>query len=320
MPVKKPVVLMAGPTASGKSALAMRIARLLDGVIINADALQVYQDLRILSARPSTDDETAAPHKLYGYLDGAYACSAADWAADALLALESAWNAGKVPIVVGGTGLYLRTLIDGIAVVPDIPAEIRGDVRERMDVEGPDVLHAELARRDPAGAAALNPGDRQRIARALEVLLATGRPLRSFQQEAQTAGLSARPDIGPWLRIAILPEREALYARCLTRFMAMIEQGALAEVARLLERRLAPDLPVMKAVGVEELALYLEGLCSLDEAIDTAAQQTRRYAKRQYTWLRNQFADWTPWSGGGDTQDSPTLASLLHKHGLTLKD
>lgn len=319
MPAEKPVVLMAGPTASGKSALALRMARLLDGIIVNADALQVYRDLRILSARPSEADEAAVPHRLYGYRDGADPCSAADWAADAMQALEAAWRVGCVPIVVGGTGLYLRTLIEGIAVVPDIPPAIRAEVRDRMDVEGPEALHAELRRLDPEGADRLNPGDRQRIARALEVLVATGRPLRHFQQQAQTAGLAMRGDAGPWLRLAILPERTALYERCLARFHHMIDQGALGEVERLLARRLAPDLPVMKAVGVAELGMHLAGDCSLDEAIDAAAQQTRRYAKRQYTWLRNQFSDWTPWVGDRSGAESCDIASLLQKHGLTLK-
>lgn len=319
MPVKKPVVLMTGPTASGKSALALRMARLVDGVVVNADALQVYRDLRILSARPSQADEAAAPHRLYGYRDAADACSAADWATDAMQTLEDIWADGRVPIVVGGTGLYLRTLIDGIAAVPDIPPEIRAEVRDRMDLEGPDALHADLARLDPDGAARLNPADRQRVARALEVYLATGRPLRHFQQDAQTVGLSIRADVGPLLRLAILPERVALYERCLARFMDMVEQGALGEVEQLLARRLAPDLPVMKAVGVAELGLYLAGECSLDEAIDAAAQQTRRYAKRQFTWLRNQFSDWTSWNGESSGTETGDIASLLQKHGLTLK-
>ncbi|WP_454559893.1 tRNA (adenosine(37)-N6)-dimethylallyltransferase MiaA [Parapedomonas caeni] len=314
----KPLVLIAGPTASGKSALALHLAERSDGVIINADALQLYADLRVLSARPSPEEEARAPHRLYGVLDGNDISSAAWWAEAARREIEAAWAAARLPIVIGGTGLYLRTLMDGIVAVPDIPEAVRADVRTRMAALGPEALHAELARLDPACSARLMPRDRQRISRALEVVLATGRPLSDWQAEPQ-GGLAGKPGLGPVGRIILLPARDWLYARCDRRFAQMIEAGAADEVAALIARNLPADRPVMKAVGVRELAAWQAGQLSKDAAIDAAARETRRYAKRQYTWLRNQFGDWAAVTLHDNDDQIREFIIKLQSMGLTLK-
>jgi tRNA dimethylallyltransferase len=280
------LVIVAGPTASGKSALALAIARELGGTIINADSMQVYRDLRVLSARPDDAALAAAPHRLDGILDGAELCSAARWAAMAHDEILEAHRAGRLPIVVGGTGLYLRTLLQGIAAVPDIPEDVREAARARHREIGGEAFRAELASFDPAAAEKLPAGDSQRLVRAYEVVAATGRTLGDWQR----AGAEAVPRYDS-RQFVLLPPRDALYAACDGRLEGMIAAGALDEVAALVARDLPPDLPILKAVGVPELARHLAGELDLAAAIAAAQQATRRYAKRQYTWFRHQLAD-----------------------------
>lgn len=279
---KPPLVVIAGPTASGKSALALGLAERANGVVINADASQVYADLRLLSARPSPAEEARAPHRLYGVVDGATACSAADWAAMARAAIAQAHTEGRLPIVVGGTGLYIRTLLDGIAPVPDIPDEVRTEVRALDDP------HAALAFADPAMAQRLRPSDRQRSARALEVKRATGRSLADWQA-ATEGGIGGTVELRAHV---VETDRAELYARCDHRFDLMLAEGALDEARALAARGLSPALPVMKALGVPPLLAHLAGDLTIEAAADAAKQDTRRYAKRQLTWFRNQTPDW----------------------------
>jgi tRNA dimethylallyltransferase len=279
------VGLIAGPTASGKSDLALRLAQSLmaagkPAVIINADSAQLYADLPILSAAPPPQDLAAVPHLLYGAWDGADSCSAADWAARARETIDTAHAQGATPILVGGTGLYMRTLLDGIAPVPPIAPAIREAVRAMPVAQA----HAELSRLDLPKAAGLHPSDTTRIHRALEVVLSTGQSITHWQQ-ALVGGIGHRITLAPFI---LLPDRAWLYERCNRRFGLMVEQGALEEVARLLERGLNPQLPVMRAIGVEALAAHLRGDWTLEEAMAQGAQATRTYAKRQYTWFRNQ--------------------------------
>jgi len=284
IPQQHPILVVAGPTASGKSALALALAERFQGTVINADSMQVYRDLRILSARPGPDEEARVPHRLYGILDGAVRGSVAWWRAMALQAIAETIAAGRLPILVGGTGMYLRSLFDGLAQVPAIPATLRAEVRARAAAEGNAGLHAWLARIDPEGAIRLRPGDGQRLARALEVMLATGRPLRVWQADAQAPGL---PNPVAW--ILLQPPRGPLYERINSRFMAMLEAGALEEVREVSRRDDLPaDAPMLKAHGLPELRRHLAGEISLDEACRIAQANTRHYAKRQATWFRHQ--------------------------------
>lgn len=280
-------VLIAGPTASGKSALALDLAERLGGVVINADSMQVYRDLAIITARPTPAEEARVPHRLYGHRDAATNCSVGMWLADAEAALAEARARGLLPIVVGGTGLYFKALTRGLAAVPPVPAAVREAVRARLAREGVAALHAELGRRDPGLAARLSPNDTTRVARALEVLEATGRSLIDWQ------GTGATPLIAPEraLPVFLAPERDWLYARIDTRFEAMLAAGALDEVARLAARRLDPLLPAMKAHGVPWLMRHLCGGIGLAEAAEQSRQDTRRYAKRQFTWFRHQLPE-----------------------------
>jgi tRNA dimethylallyltransferase len=286
----KAVALIAGPTASGKSDLAVELALALAErgrpcLVINADSAQVYRDLAILSARPSAADMRGIEHRLFGEWDGAEACSAADWAARAKREIEDAQIAGLLPILVGGTGLYLRTLLDGIAPVPGIDPEVRRAVRALSVTQACAALTIEDADR----AAQLNPFDTARIARALEVVRSTGRPLAHWQRQ-RAGGIAEAIDLHP---LVLLPERAALYARCDARFARMLDNGAIDEVENLLGRNLPPTLPVMRAIGVAEIAGYLKGEWSRDEARVRGQQATRNYAKRQYTWFRRQPpGDW----------------------------
>ena len=280
-------VLIAGPTASGKSALALELALAAGGVVINADSMQVYRDLRIITARPTRADEALVPHRLYGHVDAAVNFSAGAWVNDAATALEGARAEGRLPIFIGGTGLYFKALTAGLSVVPPIPAEVREDVRARLERNGVEALHAELAARDPRAAERLNLRDRTRIARALEVVEATGRSLLDWHQEGQ-------PPLLPqdsFRAVFLAPEREELYARIDARFDAMLGAGALREVERLAARKLDPLLPAMKAHGVPALIRHLRGELSLDEAATIGRTDTRHYAKRQYTWFRHQLPE-----------------------------
>ncbi|WP_299391067.1 tRNA (adenosine(37)-N6)-dimethylallyltransferase MiaA [Pelagibius sp.] len=296
------VVLIAGPTASGKSALATDLAKASDGVVINADSMQVYRDLAILTARPTVEDMGAVPHRLYGTLPGDQVCSAGRWRELALAEAGRALASGKLPILVGGTGLYLRAFEKGLSAVPEIPAAVRAETRDLLAEIGAVALHARLAEADPVMAERLAPGDGQRVARAWEVVTATGASLAEWQaREGEAAPYRC-------IKVCLLPEREALYAACDRRLEAMIDQGALEEVRTLLARSLDPGLPVMKALGVPELAAHLRGERSLPDALAQAQQATRRYAKRQMTWLRHQFL-------GND----PTVITLNAQYSESLK-
>jgi tRNA dimethylallyltransferase len=282
---KPPLALIAGPTASGKSALALALAERTNGVVINADSAQVYSDLRIVSARPSPAEEARAPHRLFGYRDGADPCSAAGWAADAKTAVADAHAAAKLPILVGGTGLYIRTLLDGIAPIPAIDEAVREEVRAMPVAQAQAALTVE----DPEAAARLRPIDSSRIARALEVVRSTGRPLARWQNERE-GGIAERVELRP---LVLLPPRDWLYERCDRRFEAMMGDEGLAEVSALLARGLDPSLPVMRAIGVAEIAAFLAGRLGTDEAAAAGRTATRQYAKRQYTWFSRQPpADW----------------------------
>ncbi|WP_298885072.1 tRNA (adenosine(37)-N6)-dimethylallyltransferase MiaA [uncultured Bradyrhizobium sp.] len=280
-------VLIAGPTASGKSALALELALRAGGVVINADSMQVYRDLRIITARPTRDEEARVPHRLYGHVDAAVNFSAGTWVTDAAKILEEAKAEGRLPILIGGTGLYFKALTAGLSVVPPIPAEIREAVRARLERNGVEALHAELARRDPRAAERLNLRDRTRIARALEVVEATGRSLLDWHHEGQ-------PPLLPkdsFRAVFVAPERDELYARIDARFDAMIGAGALNEVEKLAARGLDPLLPAMKAHGVPALIRHLRGELSLEEAATIGRADTRHYAKRQFTWFRHQLPE-----------------------------
>ncbi len=278
-----PVILIAGPTASGKSALAVELAAALDGTIINADALQIYRDLRVLSARPDEAALARVPHRLYGYLDAAERGSAGRWRALALAEIADAHRAGRLPIVVGGTGLYLRALQHGLAAIPPIPAEIREEAAALHRALGGAAFRKRLAALDPVAASRLAPGDRQRLMRAWEVVSATGRSIGEWQGDS-AAALPYR-----FASILLGPPREALYAACNARFLGMIAAGALDEAAALAARGLDPELPAMKAVGVPELLRHWRGEIALADAVAAAQQATRRYAKRQMTWFRHQM-------------------------------
>ncbi|WP_339031489.1 tRNA (adenosine(37)-N6)-dimethylallyltransferase MiaA [Bradyrhizobium symbiodeficiens] len=280
-------VLIAGPTASGKSALALELALSTGGVVINADSMQVYRDLRVITARPTQSEEARAPHRLYGHVDAAVNFSAGAWVADAAKALDEAKAEGRLPIFVGGTGLYFKALTAGLSVVPPIPAEVREDVRARLERNGAEALHAELARRDPRAAGRLNLRDRTRIARALEVVEATGRSLLDWHREGQ-------PPLLPkdsFRAVFLAPERDELYARIDARFDVMLGAGALREVERLAARHLDPLLPAMKAHGVPALIRHLCGELSLEDAAGIGRADTRHYAKRQFTWFRHQLPE-----------------------------
>ncbi|GHC87280.1 tRNA dimethylallyltransferase [Novosphingobium pokkalii] len=302
------LALIAGPTASGKSDLAVRLALTEQAagraaVVINADSAQVYADLAVLSARPSAEDMQGVPHRLFGAWDGAQACSAADWAQAARAEIDAAHAAGALPILVGGTGLYIRTLLDGIAPIPAIDPAVRTAVRA-LPVEQ---AHAALAREDPDRAAALHPADTTRVARALEVVRSTGHPLAHWQARRE-GGIGHAVTLRP---LVLLPDRAWLYARCDLRFARMWEGGAVAEVAALLARRLDPDLPVMRAIGVPETAAFLRGESDAESAILAGQQATRRYAKRQFTWARHQFPGEWPCGAHENYLDRDRLASLF---------
>ena len=287
--MRKPAaILIAGPTASGKSALALRLAEKLGGTIVNTDSMQVYRDLRIITARPSPAEEARVPHRLYGHVDAAENYSVGRWCRDVAEALAETVAQGRVPILVGGTGLYFKALTRGLAAVPPIPAEIRAQVRGRLQSEGVAPLFDELAKRDPVTAQRLMPNDRSRISRAMEVVLATGRSLSDWHRDGQPALI----DPERAAKVFITCERRQLVARIETRFAAMLKAGALEEVGVLAARRLDPMLPAMKAHGVPWLIRHLNGEISLDEAAAGAVMDTRRYAKRQVTWFRNEMKDW----------------------------
>lgn len=279
------VHVIAGPTASGKSALALALAERLCGVVINGDSMQVYRGLEVLTDQPSVAARRRVPHRLYGIIDPAEACSAGRWRTLALAEIAAAARDGQASVIAGGSGLYLKALTEGIAPIPDIPAKVRAAVRARMTALGPEAFHAELAVEDPEGAAAIGPSDRQRMVRAAEVLEATGRPLAHWQAaepESPPPGLRFRT-------VLLMPPRADLYAAIEVRFGRMIQLGALAEAEALAARSLDPGLPAMKALGVAELIAAARGEMELGEALSRAKTATRNYAKRQVTWFKRQM-------------------------------
>ncbi len=276
------MVVIAGPTASGKSALALRLAEQMRGTVINADALQCYRDLEILTARPDADAQMRAPHRLYGFLDAAQRGSAGSWRIFALAEIAAATASGRLPIVVGGTGLYLRALQHGLAPFPEMPEAIRREAAELHCALGGAVFRQRLAALDPAAARRLPAGDTQRLVRAYAMVRATGTPIGAWRNQPHPAAAYR------FATILMMPPRDRLYAACDARFSAMIGRGAVTEAAALAARALDPDLPAMKAVGLPELLRHLCGEMTLAEAIAAARRATRRYAKRQMTWFRHQ--------------------------------
>jgi tRNA dimethylallyltransferase len=302
------LAVIAGSTASGKSGLALALAEQTGGVIVNADSAQIYSDLRVLSAAPTADELRSVDHRLYGVQDGALPCSAAEWAQMARREIEKIHRDGPIPILVGGTGLYLRTLLDGIAPVPAIDPE----VRERVRNVPVDENRSKLAALDPESAARLKPADTARINRALEVILSSGRTLGEWQKDRE-GGIGEEVELRP---IILLPPRKWLYARCDERFARMIDAGAVSEVEALMARKLNPNLPVMRAIGVREISAYLQGEISLDEAIAAGSQATRRYAKRQYTWFAHQPpAGWPRFKEALDVDRLDEALALLQPKG-----
>ena len=283
---KPTLTMIGGPTASGKTAAALKLAAQVGGVIINADAMQVYAGLPLLTAQPTAQEKQQAPHKLFEVFDPAERSSAGRWAELARAEIVAAARSGKTPILVGGTGLYFSALLGGLAEIPAIPDEVRLRATALYLELGHDAFRAELAKHDPDCAAKIKPNDRQRLIRAYEVAAHTGKPLSQWQREGEAESIEKDFIVE---RRMLMPERDALYAACDARFLKMIEQGALEEVKSLLARELDPDLPAMKILGVPELAAHLRGEYSLIEAIEKAQQFTRNFAKRQYTWFRNQW-------------------------------
>jgi tRNA dimethylallyltransferase len=311
---ENPLALIAGPTASGKSAVALALAHRLAGdgrraVIINADSAQVYADLQILSARPSEDEMEGIEHRLFGAWDGAQACSAAQWAARAKAEIAECHEAGAVPILVGGTGLYLKVLLEGIAPIPEIEPAVRATVRAMEAGDAWKLLQIE----DPERASLLDPGDTQRIARALEVKRSTGVTLGDWQL-AKAGGIAEEVTLHP---LIVEPERQWVYDRCDLRFEAMLDQGAIAEVEALLARGLDHELPVMRAIGVPEITAWLAGEIEADDVVASGAQATRNYAKRQFTWFRRQPPpEWPRVHPGWESENidiGTAFASLLRK-------
>lgn len=307
------VLVVAGPTASGKSALALAAAEAFNGTIINADSMQVYAELRVLTARPSPEDEARAPHRLYGVLPVAEVCSAARWRDMAVEAVAAAQAEGRLPILCGGTGLYLRALMQGLSPIPEIPDAVRRDVRDRLDREGLQALYERLRECDPDSAARLAPGDRQRVARALEVLEATGKTLSAWQ----AVPLQGPPPGVRFKTVILAPPRELLYAACNERLLAMVRAGALEEVESLRQGALDPSLPAMRALGLPAFLRHQAGELGLEEAIDEAQRATRRYAKRQTTWFRHQIVSDFTINTQYSEKNAPEIFSFIRQSLLT---
>jgi tRNA dimethylallyltransferase len=308
-----PVLVVAGPTASGKSALAIDAAEAFRGTVINGDSMQVYRELRVLTARPSEADLARVPHRLFGIVPAAEPFSVGRWLELAHGAIQGARAEGRLPIVVGGTGMYLKALTEGLAEIPDIPAEVRTRARARFDEIGGTAFHAELATLDPEAAARLARSDRQRLIRAYEVAAATGRTLGEWQRAAPAA---ARPGAG-FEVIALMPDRETLYAACDARFERMIAGGALDEVRALDALGLDAALPAMKALGVPELLRHVRGEIAFAAAREAAQRATRNYAKRQLTWLRHQFAKMEVINAQYSKSMTPKIFSFIRNSLLT---
>lgn len=299
----------------------MDIAKAVEGAVVNADSMQVYRELRILTARPSLADEAEVPHYLYGVMSARTPCSAALWAEMCHEVLRDIWQQDLIPVVVGGTGLYFKALLEGLAPVPQIPAETRQAVRQMLKEQGPEYLHERLRAVDPEMAARLAPGDSHRLSRALEVFEATGRSLLVWQAEQPQGGLLATMAPGDILKFTLQPPREALYARCDQRLRQMVEDlSALEELREFLDLGLSHDLPLMRALGVPHLAAYLDGRVSLETALGEAQAATRQYAKRQLTWFRNQCSDWHILNAQYSESYFEQIFSFIKPFMLTTKD
>ncbi len=308
-----PILVVAGPTASGKSDVALHIAEEFNGAVVNADSMQVYRDLRILTARPGFPATARVPHLLYGAVPGAEPCSVGRWLEMAVAAIGEVRAMGRVPVVVGGTGLYLKALLEGLSPIPEIPQASRTEARALFQELGPEAFHRRLAELDGEAAERLATGDTQRLIRAYEVVRATGRTLSDWQREGGT-----RPPVpGPVASIVLVPPRAALYASIDARFHRMVEDGALDEVRALLAAGLDPKLPVMKAVGVREFADFLAGRTAMDAAVDAAKKASRNYAKRQFTWLRHQIAGSFVTSAQYSEREKQKIFSFIRHQVLT---
>ncbi len=304
-------ILIAGPTASGKSALALALAKKFNGCIINADSMQVYGVLHALTARPTAAEELEAPHRLYGHVPPAAAYSVGQWQGEAMAEIAAAQACGQTPIIIGGTGLYFKSLTEGLVEIPAIDEAVRTHWRARLEAEGSPAMHAELQAVDARLAARLAPNDRQRIVRGLEVFHATATPLSHWQQIVPVAPLDAAH------KILLMPDRDWLYARCNTRFEQMMAGTARAEVEHLWALNLPPDMPVMKALGVSEIMAYIQAQSDLETALMQAQQATRRYAKRQMTWFRNQMTDWQSFTEQEYIENHDIIFSFISKNSLT---
>ncbi|MGD9979962.1 MAG: tRNA (adenosine(37)-N6)-dimethylallyltransferase MiaA [Hyphomonadaceae bacterium] len=300
-------LLIMGPTASGKSALALALAERIGGEIVNADSMQVYRDFRILTARPTAEEEARAPHHLYGHVDAAERYSTGRWLSDALSAIAQIQARGETPILVGGTGLYFKALTQGLAEMPSVDPDRRAELTDRAAKQGAPALHAELARLDPKTAVRLEPNDAPRIIRALEVIESTGESISVFQADTKPA-----LDADDWRGVALTPERAALYAAINARFEKMLEQGALEEVRAFAARAIDPTLPATKAHGAPALGAYLRGELTLAQAAETGQRDTRRYAKRQFTWIANQMPEWPRLSETSLDARAAAVEELLH--------
>lgn len=300
--------LIAGPTASGKSALALRLAEASGAEIVNADSMQLYAGLRVLTAGPGPEETARAPHHLFGSVDPADGWSVGRWLRAASEVIADIRGRGRPVVVVGGTGLYFRALTQGLAEIPEVPADVRAEAAADFERMGEAAFRTRLAEVDPAAAARIAPGDRQRLCRAWEVFAATGQALSDLQR-------TGAPAIADWSAVALEPPRPALYARCDARLHAMVREGALEEVRALIARNLDPALPAMKAVGVREFAAHLRGETSLEAAVEAAQQETRRYAKRQITWMRGQMAGWPRLTA--DDHEGQWRQFLAQEPGLT---
>lgn len=310
---KRPVIVVAGPTASGKSALALDVALEFTGTVVNADSMQVYEELRVLTARPGPADEAKVPHRLFGVLPAGERCSAGRWLRMAVAEIDAARSARRLPVVVGGSGLYLKALFEGLAPVPEIPGEAHAEARALHGRLGGAAFRDELARLDPEGATRLPAGDAQRLVRAYEVVRATGRTLDDWQRQAPPPPL---PD-ARFVTVVLAPPRDALYAAIDARFAAMMAAGALDEVRALKDMGLAADLPAMKALGVAELSDTLDGRMGLEDAVEAAKRATRNFAKRQLTWLRNQMAEGKTFPAQYSESLRPKIFSFIRPFLLT---
>lgn len=308
MPVKKRAILIAGPTASGKSEVAGKVGAALSGVIINADSLQVYEGLDIITAQPTPEETTAVPHALYGFLDPKERFSVADWLSLAAEAADEAWVAGQMPIFTGGTGLYFKGLIEGISDIPEVPEHVRLKYRKLLEKEGLPILYGTLHELDVKTAERLKPNDKQRILRALEVFEATGKPLSYWQEQVLDPALKGVE----LLKIVIEAPPEILNERIRERFKAMLDKGALKEAKAFQRREVDPTLTITKALGLRPLLKRANGEITLNEALELAVIETRQYAKRQRTWFRNQFADWQRVAAGPAAADKILFLAKGH--------